>query len=163
MKGSGGYGGQEVSGVARIEGPIVVVDGITGIGYDEMADIIDVQGRVRRGRVLEVGEQFAVVEVFAGTTGLAVGDTRERFAGQPKALQRGGAGGVDHIRRAIQPKSARYERRRQVGIAADFPQRLEGPHFPSNRVLGACDDRLAYRGRQSFKARGLVDPRQNVV
>ena len=48
-------GGQEVSGVARIEGPIVVVDGVSGIGYDEMADIVDVNGRVRRGRVLEVG------------------------------------------------------------------------------------------------------------
>jgi V/A-type H+-transporting ATPase subunit B len=86
MSHAGAGGGQEVSGVARIEGPIVVVDGISGIGYDEMADIVDRHGRVRRGRVLEVGERFAVVEVFAGTTGLAVSDTSVRFAGQPMTV-----------------------------------------------------------------------------
>ena len=77
------YGGQEVAGVARIEGPIVVVEGVSGIGYDEVADIVEPNGRVRRGRVLEVAEQYAVVEVFAGTTGLAIGDTSVRFTGEP--------------------------------------------------------------------------------
>ena len=56
------HGGQEVAGVARIEGPIVIVEGVSGIGYDEMAEVVDPQGRLRRGRVLEVGEQFAVVD-----------------------------------------------------------------------------------------------------
>ncbi len=76
-------GGQEVVGAARIEGPIVVVEGVTGIGYDEMAEVVDRQGRIRRGRVLEVGERFAVVEVFAGTTGLTIADTSVRFVGEP--------------------------------------------------------------------------------
>ncbi len=74
-------GGQEVIGVSRIEGPIVVVEGAGNIGYDEVAEIIDSRGRVRRGRVLEVSEQMAVVEVFAGTTGLSISDTRVRFLG----------------------------------------------------------------------------------
>jgi len=86
VKGARGRGGQEVAGVMRIEGPIVVVEGLSGIGYDEMADVIDAQGRVRRGRVIEVGERFAVVEVFAGTTGLAVSDTSVRFAGEPMLM-----------------------------------------------------------------------------
>ncbi|MDY7040585.1 MAG: V-type ATP synthase subunit B [Chloroflexota bacterium] len=76
-------GGQEVIGVARVEGPIVVVEGAGSVGYDEVVEIIDSQGRVRRGRVLEVGEDVAVVEVFAGTTGLSIDDTRVRFLGQP--------------------------------------------------------------------------------
>jgi V/A-type H+-transporting ATPase subunit B len=76
-------GGQEVVGVARIEGPLVVVQGAGSVSYDEVAEIIDLQGRVRRGRVLEVGEDVAVVEVFAGTTGLSIDDTRVRFQGQP--------------------------------------------------------------------------------
>lgn len=80
------YGGQEVAGVARIEGPIVVVESISGIGYDEMAEVVDAQGRRRRGRVLEVGEGVAVVEVFAGTTGLSIEDTLVRFFGQPMHL-----------------------------------------------------------------------------
>jgi len=80
------WGGQEVSGVARIEGPIVVVEGVTGVGYDEVVDVIDPQGHLRRGRVLEVGEGLAVVEVFAGTTGLSIAETRVRFLGQPLRL-----------------------------------------------------------------------------
>ncbi len=80
------FGGQEVSGAARIEGPIVVVEGVTGVGYDEVVDVIDPQGRLRRGRVLEVGEGLAVVEVFAGTTGLSIEATQVRFLGQPMRL-----------------------------------------------------------------------------
>ena len=79
-------GGQEVIGAARIEGPIVVVEGVDGVGYDEVAEVIDAQGRIRRGRVLEVGEGLAVIEVFAGTTGLSIQDTRVRFLGQAMRL-----------------------------------------------------------------------------
>jgi V/A-type H+-transporting ATPase subunit B len=61
----------------------VVVQGAGSVGYDEVAEIIDSHGRVRRGRVLEVGEDVAVVEVFAGTMGLSVDETRVRFQGQP--------------------------------------------------------------------------------
>jgi V/A-type H+-transporting ATPase subunit B len=80
------YGGQEITGVARVEGPIIVVDGVVGIGYDEVAEIVDSRGRLRRGRVLEVGEGIAVVEVFAGTTGLSIENTHVRFLGQPMRL-----------------------------------------------------------------------------
>jgi len=76
-------GGQEVSGVARVEGPIVVAEGVGDVGYDDVAEIIDSRGRRRRGRVLEVGEGIAVIEVFAGTTGLSIEDTQVRFLGQP--------------------------------------------------------------------------------
>jgi len=76
-------GGQEVVGVARIEGPIVVVEGAGSVGYDEVVEIVDAQGRLRRGRVLEVGEGMAVVEVFAGTTGLSIDGTHVRFLGGP--------------------------------------------------------------------------------
>lgn len=80
------YGGQEILGAARIEGPIVVVEGMDGVGYDEVAEIIDSRGRLRRGRVLEVGEGVAVVEVFAGTTGLSIDDTHVRFQGYPMRI-----------------------------------------------------------------------------
>lgn len=76
------YGGQEVIGVSRIEGPIVFVEGTTNVGYDEVVEIHDAQGRVRRGRVLEVGEGMAVIQVFAGSTGLSIDGTRVRFLGE---------------------------------------------------------------------------------
>jgi V/A-type H+-transporting ATPase subunit B len=76
-------GGQEVIGVSRIEGPIVAMQGVGRVGYDEVVEIVDAQGRLRRGRVLETGEDVAVVEVFAGTTGLSIDGTRVRFLGSP--------------------------------------------------------------------------------
>jgi V/A-type H+-transporting ATPase subunit B len=79
-------GGQEVVGVARVEGPIVVVEGTGSVGYDEVVEVIDPSGNLRHGRVLEVGEGFAVVEVFAGTTGLSIDGTRIRFLGGPLRL-----------------------------------------------------------------------------
>ncbi len=86
METTGNYGGQEILGAARVEGPIVVVEGMRGVGYDEVVEIIDARGRARRGRVLEVGEEAAVVEVFAGTTGLSIDDTHVRFQGHPMQI-----------------------------------------------------------------------------
>lgn len=74
-------GGQEVSGVARIEGPIMVVEGAANVSYDEVVEIKDSRGNLRRGRVLEVGEGVAVVQVFAGSTGLSIDGTSVRFLG----------------------------------------------------------------------------------
>jgi V/A-type H+-transporting ATPase subunit B len=74
-------GGQEVVGVGRIEGPIMVVEGAANVSYDEVVEIQDSRGQHRRGRVLEVGEGFAVIKVFAGSTGLSIDGTRVRFLG----------------------------------------------------------------------------------
>ncbi len=74
-------GGQQVVGVSRVEGPILVVKGATGVGYDEVVEVQDSHGHIRRGRVLEVGEGFAVVQVFSGTTGLSIDGTNVRFLG----------------------------------------------------------------------------------
>jgi V/A-type H+-transporting ATPase subunit B len=76
-------GVNEVLGVSRIEGPLVFVEGIGSVGYDEVVEIIDARGRTRYGRVLEVGEGLAVIEVFAGTSGLSIDGTRIQFTGQP--------------------------------------------------------------------------------
>jgi len=74
-------GGQEVIGVGRIEGPIMVVEGAANVSYDEVVEIQDSRGQLRRGRVLEVGEGVAVVQIFAGSTGLSIDGTRVRFLG----------------------------------------------------------------------------------
>jgi len=74
-------GGQEVVGVSRIEGPIMIVEGAANVSYDEVVEIQDSTGRLRRGRVLEVGEKTAVIQVFAGSTGLSIDGTRVRFLG----------------------------------------------------------------------------------
>ena len=73
--------GQEVRGVSRIEGPILIVEGAANVSYDEVVEIRDAQGRMRQGRVLEVGEKMSVIQIFAGSTGLSIDGTRVRYMG----------------------------------------------------------------------------------
>ncbi len=75
------HGGQEVLGVGTIEGPIVMIKGAPNVSYDEVVDITDSQGRLRRGRVIEVGEEVTVVQIFSGSTGLSIDGTNARFLG----------------------------------------------------------------------------------
>ena len=78
-----GLGINEVVGVSRIEGPLVFVEDIGSVGYDDVVEIINAQGQLRHGRVLEVGEGMAVIEVFAGTSGLSIDGTHIHFMGKP--------------------------------------------------------------------------------
>jgi V/A-type H+-transporting ATPase subunit B len=74
--------GLEYRGAARIEGPLVVVERVRDVGFDETVEILDPEGRPRLGRVLEISEKQAVVQVLEGTTGLASATLRARFLGQ---------------------------------------------------------------------------------
>jgi V/A-type H+-transporting ATPase subunit B len=67
---------------ARIEGPIVVVEGVTGVGYGEIVEIQERSGRRRTGQVLEISDTAAVVQVFEGTQGLATRSASVRFLGR---------------------------------------------------------------------------------
>ena len=73
----------EYVGVSRIAGPIIVVDGVSGVRYDEVVEVITPSGEIRRGRVLDVGKGKAIVQVFEGTEGLSLSETRVRFLGEP--------------------------------------------------------------------------------
>ena len=63
--------GLQYIGAARIEGPLAVVERIRDVGYDEMVEIFDPNGQPRLGRVLDISETQAVVQVLEGTTGLS--------------------------------------------------------------------------------------------
>ncbi|MCD6239953.1 V-type ATP synthase subunit B [Candidatus Bathyarchaeota archaeon] len=75
--------GLEYVGVSRISGPIIIVENVRGVGYDEVVEVITPSGETRRGKVLEVTKKMAVVQVFEGTTGLSSTETRVRFLGKP--------------------------------------------------------------------------------
>jgi V/A-type H+-transporting ATPase subunit B len=69
--------------VAELHGPLLVVRGVAGVGWDEFAEIRSATGEVRHGLVLEVDRDLAVVQVLEGTEGIAPGATRVSFAGVP--------------------------------------------------------------------------------
>src|SRR5574341_1227682 len=72
---------KEYRTISQIKGPLLFVERTAEVGYDEVVEIIDPQGQVRLGRVLEVEGSIAVVQVFAGTFGLDLPRTRVRFTG----------------------------------------------------------------------------------
>lgn len=74
---------REYVGIAGVEGPLIFVEGAEGVSFDETVEVIAPGGERRRGRVLEVEETRAVVEVFQGTGGLSARATRVRFLGHP--------------------------------------------------------------------------------
>jgi V/A-type H+-transporting ATPase subunit B len=76
-------GSVEVKGITKLEGPLVVIEGIKDVAYDEIVEITGRDGITRRGNVLEAHENFAVVEVFSGTSGLSAEGTTVRFTGRP--------------------------------------------------------------------------------
>ncbi|MFA6577073.1 MAG: hypothetical protein WCS84_16745, partial [Nocardioides sp.] len=75
------WGQVEYSGVHEIRGPLIVVRGVAGVGWDESAEVRLDSGEVRAGLVLEVDRDLAVVQVMEGTDGLDPGRTRVGFTG----------------------------------------------------------------------------------
>jgi V/A-type H+/Na+-transporting ATPase subunit B len=74
---------REYIDIAELRGPLLVVRGVTGVGWDEFAVIRDDTGKERHGLVLETDRDLAVVQVLEGTTGLTTTGTRVGFSGSP--------------------------------------------------------------------------------
>ena len=71
------------TGLARLAGPILVIEKVSDVAYAEVVEIETPSGELRHGRVLDVGTNFALVQVFEGTYGLSTAATKVRFIGRP--------------------------------------------------------------------------------
>ncbi|MFE0512722.1 V-type ATP synthase subunit B [Streptomyces sp. NPDC058964] len=78
-----GVTGIEYTGVRELRGPLVVVEGVSGVGWDEFATILLGSGERRHGLVLEVDRDLAVVQVLEDTAGMDRTRTRIAFSGTP--------------------------------------------------------------------------------
>ncbi|HKJ84260.1 MAG TPA: V-type ATP synthase subunit B [Mariprofundaceae bacterium] len=67
----------------RIDGPLVMLSGLSGIRYGESVYLEDRDGRLRQGRVVLLDHDRAAVEVFEGTEGISKRNNRVRFMGEP--------------------------------------------------------------------------------
>ncbi len=72
---------REHQGLSGVSGPMVFVERASGVAFDEMVEIVGIDGHRRLGRVLEVSEAVAAVQVFQGTSGLNLSKTSVRFLG----------------------------------------------------------------------------------
>ncbi|MFZ3105820.1 MAG: V-type ATP synthase subunit B [Candidatus Hydromicrobium sp.] len=73
---------KEYKSITAISGPLLHVEGVEGVKYDELVDIKLDDGSIRSGIVLEVNRDNALVQVFEGTFGIDSENTRVRFLGR---------------------------------------------------------------------------------
>lgn len=73
----------QVLGLTEITGPLVVLENVKDASFEEMAELILEDGSRRLGRVVQIEGERVVIQVFEGTTGLSLVNTRTRLTGKP--------------------------------------------------------------------------------
>ncbi len=77
---------REYRTITNLSGPLMVVEKVNEVRYDELVEIELASGERRRGRVLEITTDKALVQVFEGTTGIDVESAKVRFLGKVLTL-----------------------------------------------------------------------------
>ena len=77
---------KEYRTIYEVSGPLMVVEEVEGVTYDELAEIELPDGSVRRCKVLEVNGDKAVVQLFESSAGINLKDSKIRFLGHPLQL-----------------------------------------------------------------------------
>ncbi len=73
----------QYSGLKDINGPLVCLEGVDGVAYDEIASLQLADGSKRLGRVVQMEGDRVILQVFEGTSGLSLENTRTEFHGKP--------------------------------------------------------------------------------
>ena len=77
---------KEYRTISQIKGPLIFVERISQVAFNETVEIVSPEDEVRLGQVLEVDSQYCMVRVFVGTTGLDLDRTKVRFTGDVARL-----------------------------------------------------------------------------
>ncbi|MBR0040856.1 MAG: V-type ATP synthase subunit B, partial [Oscillospiraceae bacterium] len=77
---------KEYKTIKEIASPLMIVDGVEGVTYDELGELELPNGQVRRCKVLEVEGNKAVVQLFESAQGINLAETKVRFLGHPQQL-----------------------------------------------------------------------------
>lgn len=78
---------KEYRTISEVAGPLMLVEKVEGATFDEQVEIETQTGEIRRGRVLEITGDKALVQLFESSAGINLKDSKVRFLG--KALQLG--------------------------------------------------------------------------
>ena len=73
-------------GVREINGSLIVLDDVEGASFEEVVDIRLDDGTLRQGRVVQMEGSRVVIQVFEGTRGISLDNTRTRLKGHPMEL-----------------------------------------------------------------------------
>ena len=77
---------KEYKTIREIASPLMVVDDVEGVTYDELGELELPNGEIRRCKVLEVEGSKAVVQLFESAQGINLAETKVRFLGHPQQL-----------------------------------------------------------------------------
>ena len=73
----------EYLGLSNINGPLVVLEGLQDAFYDEIVEFV-VEGKEKKmGRIVELNDDKAVIQVFEGTDNMSLRNTHTRLSGRP--------------------------------------------------------------------------------
>lgn len=72
----------EYLGLKEITGPLVVLEGVKDPSFEEMVEIT-VDKEKRLGRIIDISGDICVIQVFEGTHGISLTNTRTRLLGEP--------------------------------------------------------------------------------
>ncbi len=73
---------KEYSTIREVVGPLMMVEGVSGVKYDELVEIHQENGEVRMGRVLEIDGDRAMLQLFESSQGLKIDTAKARFLGR---------------------------------------------------------------------------------
>lgn len=77
----------EYLGLSEINGPLIVLEGVRGAFYDEIVEFSIADGREKKlGRIVEINEDHAVIQVFESTAQMSLLNTHTRLTGHPMEL-----------------------------------------------------------------------------
>ena len=76
----------EYLGLSEINGPLVVLEGVKNASYEEIVEFHMEDGTQKIGRIVEIYEDKAVIQVFEGTDGMSLGNTHTRLTGRPMEI-----------------------------------------------------------------------------
>lgn len=77
---------KEYKTIKEVVGPLMLVEGVDGVKYNELVEITQQNGEVRMGKVLEVKDDKAVVQLFESSHGLQISTSKARFLGRSQEL-----------------------------------------------------------------------------
>ena len=77
---------KEYKTIKEVVGPLMLVEGVEGVKYNELVEIKQNNGEIRRGKVLEVNRDKALVQLFESSQGLQIATSKARFLGHSLEL-----------------------------------------------------------------------------
>ena len=81
--------GIKYKGLMRIEGPVVITSHSGNVGYNDMVAVYDRENNKRLGRVLDLSDNWAAIQIYGNSTGLSAEESRVEFLDKPMELRVG--------------------------------------------------------------------------